>query len=164
MKMETINFAKVREDAVIPTKNTEDAGYDIYANFPSCDMVIFPHETVMIPTGIASAFSDNYYFQIEERGSTGSIGMKKSAGVIDSGYRNEWFIPICNTNELPIVISKDAKKIETTDELIIYPYSKAICQAVLLPVPKTIVEEITYEELQKIESERGKGALGSSGK
>ena len=26
-------FAKVRPDAIIPTKDNENAGYDIYANF-----------------------------------------------------------------------------------------------------------------------------------
>ena len=164
MIKENIKFAKVRESATIPSKRIEDAGYDVYADFEYCDLTIFPHETKMIPTGIASAFSDNYYFQIEERGSTGSIGMKKSAGVIDSGYRNEWFIPITNTNDIPIVITKLVDKVEQTDELILYPYKKGICQAVLLPVPKAQIEEISYEELSQIPSKRGAGALGSSNK
>lgn len=47
---------------------------------------------------------------------------------------------------------------------IFYPYEKAICQALLLPVPKIDIEEISYKELQKIESERGVGMLGSSNK
>jgi dUTP pyrophosphatase len=46
----------------------------------------------------------------------------------------------------------------------IYPYSKAIAQALVVPVPKIDVEEVTYEELQKIASERGAGKLGSSQK
>ena len=50
------------------------------------------------------------------------------------------------------------------DNSIIYPKSKAICQALLLPVPKVNVEEVTYDELLKIKSERGNGMLGSSGK
>ena len=47
---------------------------------------------------------------------------------------------------------------------IIYPYTKAICQALLLPVPKVEIEEISLEELKAIPSERGEGKLGSSGK
>jgi dUTPase len=46
----------------------------------------------------------------------------------------------------------------------VYPYSKAIAQALVVPVPKVEIEEISYEELQNIKSERGLGALGSSGK
>ena len=42
--------------------------------------------------------------------------------------------------------------------------TKAIAQAILVPVPKTEIEEVTYEELKEIKSERGEGALGSSGK
>jgi dUTP pyrophosphatase len=49
-------------------------------------------------------------------------------------------------------------------ESFVYPYSKAIAQALVVPVPKTEVEEIPYEELQKIKSERGMGKLGSSNK
>lgn len=46
----------------------------------------------------------------------------------------------------------------------IYPYSKAIAQALVIPVPKVSVEELSYDELKSIESERGMGALGSSNK
>ena len=46
----------------------------------------------------------------------------------------------------------------------LYPYEKAICQALVVPVPVVDIEEITYDELKGIASERGTGALGSSGK
>ena len=46
----------------------------------------------------------------------------------------------------------------------VYPYEKAICQAMVIPVPRLNIEEISYEELQNIKSDRGIGALGSSGK
>ena len=45
-----------------------------------------------------------------------------------------------------------------------YPDTKAIAQLVLHEVPVVEVEEISYEELKAIPSERGDGALGSSGK
>ena len=47
---------------------------------------------------------------------------------------------------------------------IVYPYSKAIVQAIIAPVLKTNKEEISYEDLKNIPSERGLGSLGSSGK
>ena len=49
-------------------------------------------------------------------------------------------------------------------ESFVYPYSKAIVQALVAPVLKTNKEEISYEDLKAIPSERGFGALGSSGK
>ena len=45
-----------------------------------------------------------------------------------------------------------------------YPQSKAIAQALLIPVPKLNIEEISYEKLLNIKSDRGTGMLGSSGK
>lgn len=158
----TIYFAKVRPDAKIPTKRVEDAGYDIYANFDDNYKIIMPHETQMIPTGIASACSDDYCFILKERGSTGTKGMAQRCGVIDSGYRGEWFVPITNTTDKPIIIFKAGYKPTLFTEFIEYPYEKAICQAMLVPVPKTEVKEISFEDLKNIKSERGDGALGSS--
>ena len=93
----TVKFAKVRPTAKIPTKRVEDAGYDIYANFEEPFILINPHETKMIPTGIASACDTDYCFVLKERGSTGTKGMAQRCGIIDSGYRSEWFVPITNT-------------------------------------------------------------------
>ena len=163
--MTAIKFAKVRPDAKIPTKRLEDAGLDIYACFDEQSIIIRPHTTVMIPTGIASACDTDYCFVLKERGSTGTKGIAQRCGIIDSGYRNEWFIPITNTTSNTIMIAKK----EISDQNLnsattIYPYEKAICQALIIPVPELDIEEYTYEELKAIPSERGCGMLGSSGK
>ena len=97
-----IIFAKVKENAIIPSKEEENAGFDIYACWDGVekkDKIIKPHTTKLIPTGIACALPIDYYFQVEERGSTGSKGIKKSAGVVDSGYRGEIFVAISNVND-----------------------------------------------------------------
>lgn len=190
-------WAKVRPDSIIPTKRDEDAGYDIYPCFEE-DLIVIPsHETKMISTGIASAFSENYVMILKERGSTGTKGIAQRCGVLDSGFRNEWFVPITNTSSKTLIISKiteedivdkylpnksdndfrvfdeansaylyfiSIKDKTILENTIIYPYSKAICQALLLPVPKVSTKEITYDELKSIESNRGAGMLGSSGK
>lgn len=164
----TVKFAKVRPTAKIPTKRDEDAGYDIYADFEDDFIIINPHTTTLIPTGIASACDTNYCFILKERGSTGSKGIAQRCGVIDSGYRNEWFVPITNTTNKKIaIVKKEASDyifMRNTTEYTIYPYEKAICQALIIPVPTVDVEEYTYEELLAIPSSRGTGALGSSGK
>lgn len=163
----SLYWAKVKEDAVIPTKNDENAGYDIYACFEEDNVLIEPNETKLIPTGIASAVSKEYYLQVQERGSTGSKGIKYGAGVIDSSYRGEIFIAITNTNAIPVCIIKDGTdkpNIYPFVKCIYYPYEKAIAQIVVHNVPVMNSKEITFEELQSIPSERGDGALGSSGK
>ena len=102
----TVKFAKVRPTAKIPTKRVEDAGYDIYADFEEPFILIKPHETVMIPTGIASACDTDFCFVLKERGSTGTKGIAQRCGIIDSGYRDEWFVPITNTTNDYIMITK----------------------------------------------------------
>lgn len=166
-----VKFAKVHPNAIIPFKRDEDMGFDIYACFDDDYIVINPHETKLIPTGIASACNPKYGFLVFERGSTGSKGIARRCGVIDSGYRNEWFIGLTNTTNKVMFISKLSEK-ETCNnyygdvmpESFVYPYSKAIAQALVVPVLKVIVDEIPYDELKEIKSERGMGALGSSNK
>ena len=168
-------IAKVRPDAIVPTKREEDAGYDIYANFKGDTLVIPSLTTFPVPTGIAIACSSDYYVQVEERSSTGKIGLKRSAGVCDSGYRGEYFIMLTNANKQAVVLSKktaeelgksfvyEGKKYKTKN-CIIYPANKAIAQLVVLPVPKMVSQEISYDELKNIPSLRGDGLYGSSKK
>ena len=176
--MPIIYFTKLKEDAKIPSKTSGNAGYDVYAVFDEPYKIIKPHETVMIPTGIASIIDEKHYFQLFERGSTGTKGIGQRCGVIDSSYRGEWFIPITNHNNSPLVITKAGStdkglqhRLEyewdsswPEDIIIYYPYEKALTQAVLLPVPTTMVYEISNEEFSKYGTDRGIGMLGSSGK
>ena len=165
----TILFAKVNPKAIIPSKEEENGGYDIYACFEEDFMLIQPHEIKMVPTGIASAFDSKYVMILKERGSSGTKGMATRCGVIDSGYRGEWFVPINNTTNKNIIISKLSEEelknqgVDTSSS-IVYPYTKGICQAILVPVPKVEVREVPLDKLKGIKSQRGEGALGSSGK
>ena len=165
MNNETLFFAKVNEDATIPTKRDEDGCYDIYVIFNEDSVTIKPHEIATFNTGIATAVSSKYRLDFQrERGSTGSIGLVPRCGQVDSGYRGEIFLKLQNTTNKNIVISKLVKdKIENEVD-VIYPYTKAVCQMAVEIVPKMDEQVISYEELLKIPSERGTGALGSSGK
>ena len=165
MLVAQVRFAKVKPDAIIPSKRLEDAGMDVYACFDEDYLVIPPHKTVLIPTGIASACSVDYVFLLRERGSNGSKGLAQRAGVIDSGYRGEWFVPLTNTNRVPVVIAKQGVELPLIyNDAIIYPYEKGVAQALVVPVPRLAIEEMPYDNLKQIPSERGKGCLGSSQK
>lgn len=164
-----IYFAKTKPNAVIPSKRDEDAGYDLYPCFEEDLIKIPPHKTTIIPLGIASAFSKEGVMILHERGSTGTKGIAQRCGVIDSGYRGEWMAPITNTTDKPIIIVKkdyyeENKKKAFFYNATVYPYEKAICQALFVPLVNSYVKELPLSELLKIESERGLGKLGSSGK
>lgn len=172
-------FARVHPDAVIPTKRDEDAGYDLYAcvepkevsNWKDEDETEQAHvihcpanKTTLVPTGLAFALPKTHYLNAKhERGSTGKISMSVLAGVVDSGYRGEVFIAITPLHK-DVIITSQVKETLDLDDKIYYPYSKAIAQATVDLVPKTKLTELTLEELQKIESERGDTKLGQSGK
>lgn len=162
-------FAKVIDDAIIPSKRDEDGWYDIYASASALPITIEPHQVKLIPTGIASAFPEGYRIKLSERGSNTKSHLIVQSGCIDSGYRGEWFVALYNGYIKPVTICNGTTDyIETTKDYyggsLLVPGSKAICQAGLEVVPESEVKEIGYEELKAIKSERGTGCLGSSGK
>ncbi len=167
-----IYFAKVKSNGIIPTKEKWNAGFDIYPCFEEEYLIIKPGETVLVPTGVASAIPEGYYIQIQERGSSGSKGIKYSAGVIDSSYRGEWFLAATNANLKPVIILKkdinefgEPEKTIIEEAYVVYPYSKALFQGIVHCVHNEFdVCELSFGELADISSKRGGGKLGSSGK
>lgn len=165
----TVYFARVRPGAVIPTKRSEDAGYDIYACLEEDWIRFEPMETRFVPAGIASACSPDYYWQLQERGSTGTRGIAQRCGVIDSGYRAEWRVPLTNLNRVPLYLARPEarahfEELAKTEQFKVYYTDKAVSQAILLPVPRAEVVELDYASLEAIPSSRGKGGFGSSNK
>lgn len=156
-------FAKEHPCATIPSKREEDAGYDLFPCFDEEQIWIRPHESKLIPTGLVSAFDPGFVMIVKERGSTATRNMQVGAGVIDSGFRGNIFVSIYNGNNHDVVITKDVSRIYNCDT-IVYPYNKAIGQAIMVEVPRMTVKEITLEEIMEIESERGTGMIGSSGR
>ena len=155
--MKTISFARISEDVKIPSKRDGDAGYDIYPYFQEEFMLIQPHETKIIPTGLYSMFDKDYVVILKERGSTGTKGIGQRSGII----------PITNHNDKPLVIHKDLtdqKKMNLEKDYIVYPYEKAICQAIIFELPKFRVQEVPLAVIENSKTERGAGKLGSSGK
>lgn len=168
----TIYFAKMRADALIPRKEREDAGYDIYAAFDEDYIIIEPYSTGLVPTGIAWASSEEYYMQFEERSSTGLKGLKISGGIIDSGYRGEFKVALFNANSKPLVLSplfeedikEKLKENEKIEDFIFYSTSKAIAQGIIHRVEDMNVKEISLSALLEIPSKRGEKGFGSSNK
>lgn len=156
-------------NAKMPTKRDEDAGFDIYSDSAE-DIILKPNETKFFSTGLRSAFPSNFWVEIKERGSTGAVGLSVRSGVIDSGYRGEWKIMLTNVNKYPVVFSHSVDKVtyikgkifKNKVKKVIYPLSKAIAQAVVIPLPH--IECRPWDEIQVAASERGQTGWGASGK
>ena len=162
--MHKIKFAKLRDNAIIPSKRDEDSDYDLYACFDQEELVIPAFSTRLVPTGIISAFDESLGVKFEERGSNTKWCGMVQAGVVDSGYRGEWFCAIYNGNPLPVHISKAVNDVERMEDRVLVPYSKAICQFNVRIIPKVEIEETSVETVLSCASARGSGKLGSSGK
>lgn len=163
-ELDKITFAKVKPEATIPSKRREDGAYDIYCCFEEESIQLPIGEIRKVSAGIASAFSPKYRIKIRERSSSGSNGLTVKAGLIDSGFRNEWQIVLNNTTNKEIIITKNVNEIKIFEDRIEYPYSKAIAQAVVEYTPNVRIREISYDELKEIPSERGMGGFGSTNK
>ena len=156
-------------NAKMPTKRDEDAGFDIYSDSAE-DIILKPNETKFFSTGLRSAFPSNFWVEIKERGSTGAVGLSVRSGVIDSGYRGEWKIMLTNVNKYPVIFSHTVDKVtyvkgkifKNKVKKVIYPLSKAIAQAVVIPLPH--IECRPWDETQVAVSERGQTGWGASGK
>lgn len=164
-----IYWDKLNIMAKVPTKRDEDAGFDIYSDSAE-DIILKPNETKFFSTGLRSAFPKEFWIEIKERGSTGAVGLSVRSGVIDSGYRGEWKIMLTNVNKYPVVFSHSVDKVtyvkgkifKNKVKKVIYPLSKAIAQAVVIPLPH--IECRPWDETQVAASERGQTGWGASGK
>lgn len=134
---------KLRGEAVLPQKaHAGDLGYDLF----SCEyLTIYPHETVLVPTGIAIQFPAGYGGFIKDRSSVATKNeVFTVAGVIDNGYIGEVRIAMHNASE-------DAYRIQAGDK---------VAQLVLIPTVNFQVEEV--DEVVSAD-ERGQGGFGSTG-
>lgn len=167
-----IYFAPIKDEVKIPCKLAENAGYDVYAHFEADHILIQPHQTALIETGLKSAFDPGWGIFFKERGSTGFVGIGQRAGVIDSGFRGEWKILVTNHSKKPLIIAKPGteifeqaeRNIEAGAELTLYSYEKALTQFIFVELPEPVIKVVTEEEIMAMTSGRMEGKLGSSGK
>lgn len=157
------------ERVKVPEKRESDAGYDIYAFFDEDYIVIAPHQSKIINTGLYSALPDTFFLEFKERSSTAKYNVGIRAGVIEGTYRGELLVCVSNHNNVPLAIAKENISIEKIKQevsptVIIYPYEKAITQGVLRKIEPAQFKTIPLEELKKMTTIRGDGGFGSTGK
>ena len=148
-----IEYARVREDAIKPTRgNPSDAGLDIYYNPEHATAIaVEPASSARLQSGLQFGIPHGYMLQVMNRS---SIAAKRNlvvgAHVVDSGYDGEVFVDIHNIGQTTQIIEPGTK----------------IAQVVLVPVvpfrPSECPSEHLYSRHPITISERGDGALGST--
>ena len=143
-----IQVKKLRDNATIPTCGSRySAGYDLYAALETDSVVIPPHDTVKIGTGLAIALPEGYFGAIFARsGLATKQGLRPAncVGVADCDYRGKYIVALHNDTDKP-------KAVQNGDR---------IAQLVVLPCLALDFEEV--DELS--DTERGAGGFGSTGK
>ena len=99
-----IKIKKLHPDAKIPIYGTEHAaGFDIYSVE---DYELQPGETHAVHSGISMEIPQGKLVEIWDRSGMGFKGIHRFAGVIDSDYRGEFNIILCNHTKESFKINK----------------------------------------------------------
>lgn len=155
-----MNIKLLRKEAQIPTLGSAAAaGYDLYAaieDFIGPDGGIYmgsieipPHETRMVPTGIAIAIHEGYWGGIYARsGLATKQGLRPAncVGVVDADYRGEIFVALHNdTNDYRYIYNGDR-------------IAQLVFHQALRPVDG-------FKQVEELDStDRGSNGFGSTGK
>lgn len=141
-----INFKKLNDLAITPTRGSEyAAGYDLYAA-TSYTIEVEPHSTVKVGTGLAFELPENTFAAIFPRSGIASkrgLAPANKVGVCDADYRGEYMIMLHNhTNSVQTI-----EPGERIAQMILMPY---------IPMEFNEVDELS-------ETVRGTGGFGSTG-
>ena len=146
MEEKMVEIKRLREGAVIPTYGSAQAACcDLYACIDA-PIMVNPHETVMIGTGLAIKPPAGHYGAIYARsGMATKKGLRPAncVGICDEDYRGEYIVALHNDCDI-------CRTIEPGDRI-----------AQLMFVSYQQFELCEVEELD--ETERGAGGFGSTG-
>lgn len=143
-KMNTVKFKRLREDAQIPKKSTEDAAcFDVY--LPETYKPLDYAEVRIVPLGFSVAVPSGFELQVRARSGLASKGLMVANGVgcVDADYRGEVGVILFNASDNPMPLNKGDR----------------ICQLKLSYVPPCEFMEV--KDLD--ETVRGEGGFGSTG-
>ena len=141
-----VKFKKLNDRAHVPTYGSPyAAGADLYS--AEEEMMIAPHTTVFIGTGIATEIPQGYMGLIFARSGLSCkrhLAPANKVGVVDSDYRGEIKVALHNHSDEPQKIEKG----ERVAQLVITPFLA-----------------VDFEEVDELDDTvRGVGGFGSTGK
>lgn len=151
--MLNIRIKKLRVDAVLPTYATDgSAGFDFYSLENHELMRGHPH---VFSTGLSMEIPLGYVLLIFSRSGHGfryDTRLANATGVIDSDYRGEIFIKLCQDYAVP-------SPSNTAGEHLFVNRFDRIAQGIIIPYPK--IDWVLSSDLT--ETDRGVDGLGSTG-
>ena len=134
------------KDLELPAYATEGAvGMDLAAAVEE-DLVIYPGQTVMVPTGMKIAVPEGYEAQIRPRSGLAlnhGITLPNSPGTVDPDYRGEIKVILLNLGSEPFTVRRGMR----------------IAQMVIVPAVRASIRIV--DDLPP--TERGEGGFGHSG-
>ncbi len=138
---------KLNPKVELPKYKTDgSSGLDLMA-FIESPITIMPSTSVLIPTGISVAISNDFEIQIRPRSglaAKSNITVLNTPGTIDSDYRGEIKIILFNHGKENFVVNNKDR----------------VAQMILAPIVK-----IEFEEVDELPNTiRGSGGFGSTGK
>ena len=141
-----VSIKKLNEKAIIPSYGSEfAAGADLYACIEQ-DLEVKPHQTVLVPTGIAVELPVGYAGLIYARSGLATkkgLAPANKVGVVDCDYRGEIKVALHNHSEVAQTVAVG----ERVAQFVITPYLTA-----------------QFEEKDELSSTvRGAGGFGSTG-
>ena len=152
-----VEIKAFREGAVIPKKATEGAaGYDLCACIPdfTSGMMIHPHNSLIVPTGLNVNIPEGYEIQIRPRSGLSAkhgVTVLNTPGTIDCDYSGdgedfELKVILFNHNKIPFTINDGDR----------------IAQMVVAKLAAHELVEVS--EFGQTANKTRKGGLGSTGK
>lgn len=140
-----VKFVKLKSKAHIPTQGSEySAGFDLYACIDE-DILIDPHTTAKVSTGLSVQPPEGYFGAIFARsGLATKEGLRPAncTGVCDEDYTGEYIVAVHNDSDIKRVIKPNDR----------------IAQLVFLPYLN--VKFVEVDKLQ--DTKRGSGGFGST--
>ena len=146
MKSTIIKYHKLNNLATLPSRGSKfAAGYDLYAAIPNT-VVIQPHTTKKIGTGLSFELPEGTYAGIYARSGLATkqgIRPANCVGVCDSDYRGEYIVALHNDSDIEVTVHPG----DRIAQMILHEYV-----------------EMDFVEGELSETDRGAGGFGSTGK
>lgn len=141
-----MKFKKLDPRAIAPSYGSEyAAGADLHAILDA-PIVIKPHESVLVHTGIAVAIPIGYVGLVYARSGIAckrDLAPSNKVGVIDADYRGEIMVSLHNHGTVDQTVEPNER----------------IAQMVITPIYSSFYEEVDNLD----DTERGTGGFGSTG-
>ena len=126
------------------------SGFDLRANLEQ-EVIMYPNEIAMIPTGLFFEIPDNFEIQVRPRSGLAAkhgVTVLNTPGTIDADYRGEIKIILINLGKEDFIVS----------------HGDRIAQAVVAAVTAKNIINLTKVSEISTDTERGQGGFGSTGK